>query len=145
MPERSQGPPCRMEACVAHQVLKIFMDRFKPLFCCVMDAFSAPKVSCCPWTGWRHCMLSRESTVGNQFHCVRDLKHCIVILKRSSVSSDRLKHTLLNNEWDRGRMARKVARDIKSDLILEWACFERTFRMSVLGQFPCSRKGSIAS
>ncbi|GFQ80996.1 hypothetical protein TNCT_287381 [Trichonephila clavata] len=33
--ERSQGPPCRMEACVARQVLKIFMDSFKPLFCCV--------------------------------------------------------------------------------------------------------------
>ncbi|GFR29420.1 hypothetical protein TNCT_566771 [Trichonephila clavata] len=41
--ERSQGPPCRMEACVARQSPKIFMDSFKPLFVVWMDAFSAQR------------------------------------------------------------------------------------------------------
>ncbi|GFR20867.1 hypothetical protein TNCT_404451 [Trichonephila clavata] len=77
MHERSQGPPCRMEACVARQILKIFMDSFKPLFCCVDGCiFCSEKVSCCPWTGWR--LVSRDMHVGKPFHCVRDLNTALL-------------------------------------------------------------------
>ncbi|GFQ91705.1 hypothetical protein TNCT_467911 [Trichonephila clavata] len=51
-------------------------------------------------------LLSRETcTVGKPIPlCPGDLKHCIVILKRSSVVQRHIKNTaLLNNEWDRGR------------------------------------------
>ncbi|GFR20633.1 hypothetical protein TNCT_403411 [Trichonephila clavata] len=40
MPTRSQGPPCRMEACCSSKSLNI-MDSFKPLFCCVDGCISA--------------------------------------------------------------------------------------------------------
>ncbi|GFR20614.1 hypothetical protein TNCT_403351 [Trichonephila clavata] len=78
--ERSQGP-CRMEACVARQSPNFIVDLNH---CFVVDGciFCSEKVSCCPWTGWRHCcMRVKTCTVGNQFHCVQGFKHCIVILK----------------------------------------------------------------
>ncbi|GFQ83298.1 hypothetical protein TNCT_663811 [Trichonephila clavata] len=79
-------------------------------------------------------LLSKETcTVGKPIPlCPGDLKHCIVILKRSSVVQRHIKNTaLLNNEWDRGRDgSEKVARDIKSGHCdpKKWACFSiRTF------------------
>ncbi|GFQ76993.1 hypothetical protein TNCT_94001 [Trichonephila clavata] len=48
-------------------------------------------------------LLSKETcTVGKPIPlCPGDLKHCIVILKRSSVVQRHIKNTaLLNNEWD---------------------------------------------
>ncbi|GFQ91786.1 hypothetical protein TNCT_670521 [Trichonephila clavata] len=80
----------------------------------------------------------------------RDLKHCIVILKRSSVVQRHIKNTaLLNNEWDRAGMApKRLPRDIKSGHCdpQKWACFSiRTFSNERPGTVPCFVKGSIAS
>ncbi|GFR20586.1 hypothetical protein TNCT_403241 [Trichonephila clavata] len=49
-PTRSQGPPCRMEACVALKVLKYSWTVLN--HCFVVDGciFCSAKVSCCPWT-----------------------------------------------------------------------------------------------
>ncbi|GFR20624.1 hypothetical protein TNCT_403381 [Trichonephila clavata] len=57
--ERSQGPPCRMEACVV-KVLKYSWTVLN--HCFVVDGciFCSAKVSCCPWTGWSIVLLSRE-------------------------------------------------------------------------------------
>ncbi|GFR20660.1 hypothetical protein TNCT_403511 [Trichonephila clavata] len=94
-----------MEACLKVQ---IFMDSFKPLFCCVMDAFSAqrryPAVH-----GQVDCIVERDMHCWKPIPLCPGIKHCIVILKSPLLSSDRLKHSLLNNEWDRAGMARKVA------------------------------------
>ncbi|GFQ72578.1 hypothetical protein TNCT_443621 [Trichonephila clavata] len=62
-------------------------------------------------------LLSRETCTVETYSIVsRDLKHCIVILKRSSVVQRHIKNTaLLNNEWDRGRDgSERLPRDIKS-------------------------------
>ncbi|GFQ70950.1 hypothetical protein TNCT_566081 [Trichonephila clavata] len=86
--ERSQGPPCRMEACCLSKSLKYSWTVLNHCFVVWMDAFSAQRrYPAVHGQVEGIVLLSKETcTVGKPIPlCPGDLKHCIVILKRSSV------------------------------------------------------------
>ncbi|GFR00148.1 hypothetical protein TNCT_403801 [Trichonephila clavata] len=93
--------------CCSSKSLKYSWTVLNHCFVVWMDAFSAQRrYPAVHGQVGGIVLLSKETcTVGKPIPlCPGDLKHCIVILKRSSVVQRHIKNTaLLNNEWDRGR------------------------------------------
>ncbi|GFQ82499.1 hypothetical protein TNCT_361401 [Trichonephila clavata] len=86
--ERSQGPLVVWKLCCSSKSLKYSWTFLNHCFVVWMDAFSAQRrYPAVHGQVGGIVLLSKETcTVGKQFPlCPGDLKHCIVILKRSSV------------------------------------------------------------